>query len=116
MRVIADGAQLRTWWENQPEISEVRDRIKLAAVLTDPSDPWVQGLPAPRNDTPASYFTDASIFAEALKPHPVVIWGPGTPAVMHADNEYVELAEITECVQMYSAVVDKWDDTSWTSS
>ncbi|PRZ40561.1 succinyl-diaminopimelate desuccinylase [Antricoccus suffuscus] len=112
MRVISDGAHLREWWANQPEIADVATRIQLAAVHTDTSDPWVQALPAPRVDEPAAYFTDASVFAGSLQPSPVVIWGPGTPAVMHADNEYVEISEIDECIGMYCSVVDSWADQS----
>lgn len=112
MRVISDGAHLREWWANQPEIADVATRIQLAAVYTDVADPWVQALPAQRVNEPAAYFTDASVFAGSLQPSPVVIWGPGTPAVMHADNEYVELSEIDECLGMYRAVVDSWADQS----
>ncbi len=112
MRVISDGTHLREWWANQPEIADVTTRVQLAAVHTDATDPWVQALPAARLDEPAAYFTDASVFAGSLRPAPVVIWGPGTPAVMHADNEYVELSEIDECIGMYCSVVDSWAEQS----
>ncbi len=112
MRVISDGAHLREWWASQPEIADVTTRIQLAAVHTDTADPWVQALPAPLLNEPAAYFTDASVVAGSLQPSPVVIWGPGTPAVMHADNEYVELSEIDECIGMYCSVVDSWAEQS----
>ena len=59
-------------------------------------DPWVAALPAPALPTPATYFTDASVLVQVVGGAPIVVWGPGTPAVMHAVDEYVELAEVEQ--------------------
>jgi succinyl-diaminopimelate desuccinylase len=37
-----------------------------------------------------------------------VVWGPGTPAVMHAVDEYVELAEVEQAAAAFTDVVSRW--------
>jgi succinyl-diaminopimelate desuccinylase len=39
---------------------------------------------------------------------PIVVWGPGTPAVMHARDEYVELAELEQAAAVFADVVRRW--------
>ena len=39
---------------------------------------------------------------------PIVVWGPGTPAVMHAVDEYVELAELEQAATAFGDVVGRW--------
>jgi succinyl-diaminopimelate desuccinylase len=58
--------------------------------------------------TPATYFTDASVLVRVVGGAPVVVWGPGTPAVMHAVDEYVELAELEAAAAAFADVVRAW--------
>ena len=39
---------------------------------------------------------------------PIVVWGPGTPAVMHAVDEYVEVAELTQAAATFTEVLARW--------
>ena len=57
---------------------------------------------------PATYFTDASVLVEVVRGAPIVVWGPGTPAVMHAVDEYVELAELEQAVAVFTDVAARW--------
>ena len=82
------------------------------AELVPADDPWVASLPAPVRPTPATYFTDASVLVQVVQGAPIVVWGPGTPAVMHAIDEYVELAELEQAAAAFSDVVARWGGSS----
>jgi succinyl-diaminopimelate desuccinylase len=68
----------------------------------------VASLGAPVLSTPATYFTDASVLVQVVGGAPIVVWGPGTPAVMHAVDEYVELAELEQAAAVFTDVVARW--------
>ena len=108
MRTVADGAPLLRWWRDQPEVAEVDVRVDLPPVGTPADDPWVASLPAPVLPAPATYFTDASVLAPVVGGAPIVVWGPGTPAVMHARDEYVEVAELQQATAAFGTVVARW--------
>jgi succinyl-diaminopimelate desuccinylase len=108
MRTVGDSSALLGWWRDQPEVAEVEVRVDLPPVGTPADDPWVAGLPAPVLPGPATYFTDASVLAPVVGGAPIVVWGPGTPAVMHAVDEYVELAELEQAAAAYQDVVGRW--------
>ena len=108
MRTVAPGDDLLAWWRGQPEVADVEVRVDLPPVGTPADDPWVASLPAAVLPTPATYFTDASVLVQVVGGAPVVVWGPGTPAVMHAVDEYVEVAEVEQAAAAFSAVVSRW--------
>jgi succinyl-diaminopimelate desuccinylase len=108
MRTVADGAPLLRWWREQPEVADVDVRVDLPSVGTPADDPWVATLPAPVRTGPATYFTDASVLTRVVGGAPIVVWGPGTPAVMHAVDEYVELAEVQQAAAAFGDVVRAW--------
>jgi succinyl-diaminopimelate desuccinylase len=107
-RTVGDGSDLLAWWRAQPEITDVEVLVDLPPVRTPPDDPWVARLPAPVEPSPATYFTDASVLAAVTGAAPIVVWGPGTPAVMHATDEYVEVAEVEQAVAALTAVLGSW--------
>ena len=107
-RTVGDGSALLAWWRAQPEVAGVEVLVDLPPVRTPADDPWVAGLPAPVEPSPATYFTDASVLGQVTGAAPVVVWGPGTPAVMHATDEYVEVAEVEQAVTALSAVLGSW--------
>ena len=108
MRTVADGGPLLRWWQEQPEVADVEVRVDLPPIGTSADDAWVRGLPAPVLPTPATYFTDASVLGAAVHGAPVVVWGPGTPAVMHAVDEYVEVAELEQAAAVFTDVLRRW--------
>ncbi|MFD2092602.1 M20 family metallopeptidase [Blastococcus deserti] len=108
MRTVADGGPLLAWWRAQPEVADVEVRVDLPPVGTPADDPWVATLPAPVLPGPATYFTDASVLGAVVRGAPIVVWGPGTPAVMHAVDEYVELAELEQATAAFTAVAARW--------
>lgn len=108
MRTVGDGAALQAWWRAQPEVAEVDVRVDLPPLLTPADDPWVRGLPAVVRPEPATYFTDGSVLGPVAGGAPIVVWGPGTPAVMHARDEYVEVAELEQAARVFGEVVSRW--------
>ena len=92
----------------QPEVADVEVRVDLPPVGTPADDPWVATLPGPVLPKPATYFTDASVLVGVVQGAPIVVWGPGTPAVMHARDEYVELAELEQAAAAFADVVARW--------
>jgi succinyl-diaminopimelate desuccinylase len=48
------------------------------------------------------------VLVEVVRGAPIVVWGPGTPAVMHARDEYVELAELEQAAAVFADVVRRW--------
>ncbi len=107
-RTVGDGAALLRWWRSQPEVAGVEVLVDLPAVQTPAGDPWVATLPAAVRTAPATYFTDASVLRPVVGEAPIVVWGPGTPAVMHAVDEYVEVAEVEQAVATLTAVLSRW--------
>jgi succinyl-diaminopimelate desuccinylase len=108
MRTVADGDPLLRWWRAQPQVAGVEVRVDLPPVGTPADDAWVATLPGPVLPQPATYFTDASVLVGVVRGAPIVVWGPGTPAVMHARDEYVEVAEVEQAAAAFGAVVDRW--------
>jgi succinyl-diaminopimelate desuccinylase len=51
------------------------------------------------------YFTDASVQAPVLPGVPVVIWGPGDPAQMHAVDENVAVSELEHALRTFCGLV-----------
>jgi succinyl-diaminopimelate desuccinylase len=50
------------------------------------------------------YFTDGEVLAPALNV-PLLICGPGSPALAHQPNEYVEIEKLREAVRVYNQAV-----------
>ncbi|MCW2538007.1 MAG: argE [Modestobacter sp.] len=107
-RTVGDGTALLDWWRAQPEVAEVEVLVDLPAVQTPAGDPWVASLPAGVRAEPATYFTDASVLRPVVGDAPIVVWGPGTPAVMHAVDEYVEVAELHQATAALGDVLARW--------
>lgn len=108
-RTVFNDRELLGWWQSQPEAAEVLAQVDLPAVWTSADDPWVAGLPGVVSDAPVSYFTDAAALTPALPDVPVVIWGPGDPATMHAADEAIVLADLDTAVAQYHRVVQGWN-------
>jgi succinyl-diaminopimelate desuccinylase len=107
-RTVGDGTALLDWWRAQPEVAEVEVLVDLPAVQTPADDPWVATLPAGVRPGPATYFTDASVLRPVVGDAPIVVWGPGTPAVMHAVDEYVEVGELRQAAAALGDVLARW--------
>lgn len=110
LRVVrADVSELVDWWRGQPEVTDVRVDLDLAAVWTARDHHWLEGLGAHVSAAPASYFTDASVLVRSLDDGvPVVVWGPGDPTVVHAVDESVSVEAVHRAVDHYLRVGGRW--------
>lgn len=107
MRTVTDGSALRTWWDSQPEVDRVETLLELPPLRTGAS-PWIASLPAEAAPDPAPYFTDGSVIGAALPGVPVVIWGPGEPAQMHARDESLAIDSLDLAHDQFQEVVAGW--------
>lgn len=108
MRTVTDGAALRQWWESQPEVDRVETLLELPPLRTGASA-WIDSLPAELAPDPAAYFTDGSVIAATLPGIPVIIWGPGDPAQMHARNESLGIASLEQAYDQFIDVATRWN-------
>ncbi len=69
-----------------------------AGVLGDQATPDPLGLP---------FFTDASAFHQHYQ-CPTLILGPGEPPTMHETDEYCLVHRITEALEIYSKIAERW--------
>lgn len=107
-RTVANGDALLDWWRAQAEVHEVDTLIDLPAVWTSAEDEWVSRLPVDATAEPVAYFTDGSAFSAALPGVPMVIWGPGDPATMHAVDESILLSDLDAAADHYRRAVSQW--------
>lgn len=107
-RTVGNQRQLLNWWRSQSEVDELNIMRELPSVWTPAEMPWLRTLPAVISNEPVPYFTDASYIAEALPGAPVVIWGPGEPAAMHAIDERIALSDIDRSIESFTTVVESW--------
>ncbi|MGG3639980.1 M20 family metallopeptidase [Bacillus gobiensis] len=54
--------------------------------------------------TGANYYTDASVFTIKKKNTPILIFGPGDPALAHQPNEWVDTRKYMEAIRYYIAL------------
>jgi succinyl-diaminopimelate desuccinylase len=107
MRVVGDGSELHEWWRDQPEVDQVETVLSLAPLKTSlPPALSFDGMEV--DHRPAPYFTDGSVLANDLPGVPVVIWGPGSPAQMHALNEFLDLQSLFAATRLFQKTVARW--------
>jgi succinyl-diaminopimelate desuccinylase len=109
-RTVANGDTLLDWWRAQPEVHDIDTLIDLPAVWTSAEDAWVLRLPVEATAEPVAYFTDGSAFGAALPGVPMVIWGPGDPATMHAVDESILLSDLDAAAELYRRAVSQWSE------
>jgi acetylornithine deacetylase/succinyl-diaminopimelate desuccinylase-like protein len=91
IREIAGGAEIRTTFVREP-FEVAREEPLVEAVLRHAGAPEVAGVP---------FWADSAVFAAAGIP--TVVFGPGGEGA-HAQVEWVELADLERCKDVYVAV------------
>ncbi|MGE4191922.1 MAG: M20 family metallopeptidase [Pseudodesulfovibrio sp.] len=90
--------------------------LDIPAVWTEPSEPWIESafqvltplLDAPPAIETVQFFTDAAAFRRALPDVPILVLGPGDPAMAHQTDEYCAIREIRQAVRLYKAIGAAW--------
>jgi len=94
--------------------AEIEVLTDLPAVWTPPNTPFVLEMneaaaKAGAGSEPAAapYFTDASVLVEALGGPATVILGPGDMAMAHKKDEYCEVSQLYQAVEIYSECISQ---------
>jgi len=91
--------------------------LDVPPVWSSPDDPWISrvtGLWAARhgrrNSAPGTvqFFTDAAAIRSALPSVPILIYGPGDPAMAHRTDEFCPVSQLFEAVSFYLDVIADW--------
>ena len=98
------------------ETIEVSPTLDVAAVYSDPAQPWIQRVfdvtQARLGERPqartATYFTDAAELKNAYRDVPMVVLGPGEPQLAHQTDEYCVVDRIEEAFEMYGELMKDW--------
>lgn len=98
------------------EEAELEVFSDLPPVWTEPDRDWVRHVfeicapvlgeaPVPRT---APYMTDAANLLKVYRGAPVVVLGPGEPAMAHQTDEYCSIERIREAAALYEAIIRDW--------
>ena len=90
--------------------------VDLLGVWTERADPWfgtvediVSSITGQRHGvSTVSYFTDASVLTPYYDGVPTVILGPGSPQNAHIVDEYCELSQLEQAVNIYRTLILNW--------
>jgi succinyl-diaminopimelate desuccinylase len=96
--------------------AEMETTIDLAPVWTDPELPWVRRVREICGDLlgdsvgieTVAFFTDAASLRQALGGVPIVILGPGDPALAHKTDEWCSIAQLLTVEKMYARIIRDW--------
>ena len=88
----------------------------LPSVWTEPDNLWLKSVERIAGDVQgmhfetagAPYFTDASVLTPFFGDLPTVILGPGEIAMAHKTDEYCEIRQIEQAVEIYGAIISDW--------
>lgn len=90
--------------------------LDIPAVWTDPDEPWMARafdvLTPLLGERPGvatvQFFTDAAALRPKLPDAPIMILGPGDPAMAHQVDEYCAVEQIELATDMYAALLADW--------
>jgi len=97
---------------------EIVPLVDVAAVYSDPAQPWMQQTfaaaarqigerPKPRS---ATYFTDAAVLNAVYRDVPICVLGPGEPQLAHQTDEYCLVDRVGQSVAIYTELIRAWNE------
>jgi succinyl-diaminopimelate desuccinylase len=94
----------------------IETTVDLESVWTDPELPWVRrvreicgkSLDDVIGIETVAFFTDAAPIRDALPGLPVVILGPGDPALAHKTDESCSIAQLRTVQAIYAEIIRDW--------
>ncbi|WBU55319.1 M20 family metallopeptidase [Paracoccus sp. SCSIO 75233] len=100
---------------------EIETLLALDAVASDPEGAWLRKVsdiaseihPSDQRPMSVPYFTDASVLGPALGFPPVVILGPGDPALAHQVNESCSVPAIWSASLLYERLGRDWAENKY---
>lgn len=108
-------ADIREHLGSQATVSRI---IDLPGFITPEEDPWiaeVMGILEQAQGTRpgpgyVNYFTDASVLGPVLGDPPILVLGPGDPAMAHQTDECCPVDEISQAADLYFAIAGQWGE------
>ncbi|MDR2787460.1 MAG: M20 family metallopeptidase [Candidatus Accumulibacter sp.] len=90
--------------------------VDLEPVWTDPELPWVKRVRGICGDLlgdtvgieTVAFFTDAASVRQTLGGIPIVILGPGEPALAHKVDEWCSITQLLTVEKMYARIIRDW--------
>lgn len=101
-RTVGDPQRILDWLHGLQGDLRITELINLPPVRAGQAPTVLQDYPpAPA----APYFTDGSVLQDRFPDAPIVIWGPGDPAMMHAIDETLDLSSLDTAIEHFWRVV-----------
>lgn len=101
-RTVDNPQRILDWLNGLHSDLRITELVNLAPIHPVQSPPVLRNYPA----APAvPYFTDGSVLQDRFPHSPIVIWGPGNPAMMHALDETLDLSSLDRAVENFWKVV-----------
>lgn len=101
-RTIGNPGKILDWLHGLHGDLRITELINLAPVRAAQPPPVLRDYsPAPA----VPYFTDGSVLQDRFPETPIVIWGPGDPAMMHSVDETLDLSSLDTAVEHFWRVV-----------
>ncbi len=95
---------------------DVEVLLEIPPVWTPPEHPWVQAVVASVcaergkewQTRTVQFFTDAAAYRKYLPNVPIIILGPGDPALAHQTDEYCDVQAIEQAALLYEQIGMQW--------
>ena len=106
-RTVGDPQRILDWLGGLQGDLRITELINLAPVRAGQPPTVLRDFsPAPA----APYFTDGSVLQDRFPDAPIVIWGPGDPAMMHAIDETLDLSSLDTAIEHFWRAVSGVSD------
>lgn len=97
-RTVGHPKRILDWLSGLHSDLQITEFVNLAPIHAIQSPPVLRDYPA----APAApYFTDGSVLQNRFPDSPIIIWGPGNPAMMHALDETLDLSSLDTAVENF---------------
>lgn len=94
----------------------LRVRVDVPPLLNGMDDAWLKEVSeiasdvtrTSANQTTVAYFSDGPVLRALFGHVPTAILGPGEPSCAHQTDEWVSLARIQQCTEIYERLLNEW--------
>ncbi|WP_144140986.1 M20 family metallopeptidase [Paraburkholderia sp. BCC1884] len=98
------------------DVDGIEQVLDLPSVFSEPNNAWIASVYATvlretgvaATPQGASYYTDGCVLQRAFPNVPIVILGPGEPAMAHQTDEYCRVDRIEAAVRIYRSLIVDW--------
>lgn len=110
MRTVETSTPLIEWLQQLCTDDMSLDvQVDIPPLLPQPTGRLLEGF---TDSGPQAFATDGAALAHRFPTTPIVVWGPGERAQMHATNESLDLRMLEVAIHNYLTVLSRLDPTS----